>query len=102
MTQQQSQYPEFGLRQGVDAIALSFVRSAADVNMVREIVAGPGSDTPLIAKLEKPQPRRPPRRNSLRRRSNVVVAAIWRGDGAGKSPGYSEAIRCCTPCGASQ
>jgi len=46
---------EFGLKHGVDAVALSFVRSAADVNMVRQIVAGRGSDTPLIAKLEKPQ-----------------------------------------------
>jgi pyruvate kinase len=39
----------------VDAVALSFVRSASDVNMVRQIVTGYGSDTPLIAKLEKPQ-----------------------------------------------
>jgi pyruvate kinase len=46
---------EFGLKHGVDAVALSFVRSAADVNMVREIVVSQGSDTPLIAKLEKPQ-----------------------------------------------
>jgi pyruvate kinase len=46
---------EFGLKHGVDAVALSFVRTAADVNMVRQIVAGLGSDTPLISKLEKPQ-----------------------------------------------
>ena len=48
---------EFGLKHGVDAVALSFVRSAADVNMVKQIVIGHGhgSDTPLIAKLEKPQ-----------------------------------------------
>jgi pyruvate kinase len=46
---------EFGLNHGVDAIALSFVRSAADVNVVRQIVVGKGSNTPLIAKLEKPQ-----------------------------------------------
>jgi pyruvate kinase len=46
---------EFGLKHGVDAVALSFVRSAADVNMVRQIVVSQGSDTPLIAKLEKPQ-----------------------------------------------
>jgi pyruvate kinase len=46
---------EFGLKHGVDAVALSFVRSAADVNMVREIVRQHGADTPLIAKLEKPQ-----------------------------------------------
>ncbi len=46
---------EFGLRHGVDAVALSFVRSAADVNIVRGIVLGSGAETPLIAKLEKPQ-----------------------------------------------
>ena len=55
MTEKDLKDLEFGLKQGVDAVALSFVRSAADVNMVREIVAGHGSDTPLIAKLEKPQ-----------------------------------------------
>lgn len=55
MTEKDRQDLEFGLKHGVDAVALSFVRSAADVNMVREIVAGHGSDTPLIAKLEKPQ-----------------------------------------------
>jgi pyruvate kinase len=46
---------EFGLKHGVDAVALSFVRTAADVNMVRQIVVELGSDTPLISKLEKPQ-----------------------------------------------
>src|ERR1017187_4602913 len=46
---------EFGLKHGVDAVALSFVRTAADVNMVRQIVVALGCDTPLISKLEKPQ-----------------------------------------------
>ncbi|MGO9441701.1 MAG: pyruvate kinase [Terriglobales bacterium] len=46
---------EFGLKHGVDAVALSFVRTAADVNMVRQIVAALGCDVPLISKLEKPQ-----------------------------------------------
>jgi len=46
---------EFGLKHGVDAVALSFVRTAADVNMVRQIVTALGCDTPLISKLEKPQ-----------------------------------------------
>jgi pyruvate kinase len=46
---------EFGLQQGVDAVALSFVRSAADVRMVKQIIASHGSDVPVIAKLEKPQ-----------------------------------------------
>jgi len=46
---------EFGLEHGVDAVALSFVRSAADVTAVKQIVAARGSDVPVIAKLEKPQ-----------------------------------------------
>jgi pyruvate kinase len=55
MTEKDRKDLEFGLKHGVDAVALSFVRSAADVNMVKEIVIGHGCDTPLIAKLEKPQ-----------------------------------------------
>ncbi len=55
MTEKDRKDLEFGLNHGVDAVALSFVRSAADVNMVKQIVIGHGSDTPLIAKLEKPQ-----------------------------------------------
>jgi pyruvate kinase len=46
---------EFGLKHGVDAVALSFVRSAADVQMVKQIILSHKSDTPVIAKLEKPQ-----------------------------------------------
>ena len=46
---------EFGLRHGVDAVALSFVRTAADVRTAKQIIARHGSDIPVIAKLEKPQ-----------------------------------------------
>ncbi len=45
----------FGLASGVDMVALSFVRSAADVRAVKKIIAAAGRDTPVIAKLEKPQ-----------------------------------------------
>ncbi len=45
----------FGLSVGVDAVAISFVRSAADIRAVKKIIAGAGLDTPVIAKLEKPQ-----------------------------------------------
>jgi pyruvate kinase len=55
MTEKDRKDLEFGLKHGVDAVALSFVRSAADVNMVRQIITAHGGDTPLIAKLEKPQ-----------------------------------------------
>jgi len=46
---------EFGLKHGVDMLAISFVRSAADVLEVKQIIANHGSDLPVIAKLEKPQ-----------------------------------------------
>ena len=46
---------EFGLNHGVDAVALSFVRTPADVSMVKQIIAAHQSDVPVIAKLEKPQ-----------------------------------------------
>jgi pyruvate kinase len=46
---------DFGLENGVDAIALSFVRSADDVREVKQIIASHDLDTPVIAKLEKPQ-----------------------------------------------
>ena len=46
---------EFGLNQGVDAIALSFVRSGADVKAVKKIISDESKDAPVIAKLEKPQ-----------------------------------------------
>lgn len=45
----------FALRLGVDFIALSFVRSPADVDLVREIMDEVGYRIPVIAKLEKPE-----------------------------------------------
>lgn len=46
---------EFALENGVDAIAVSFVRTAEDVRRVRNRVAALASDTWIISKLEKPQ-----------------------------------------------
>lgn len=46
---------EFGLDHGVDAIALSFVRSATDVIEAKKIIVSRNQDVPVIAKLEKPQ-----------------------------------------------
>jgi pyruvate kinase len=45
----------FGLAQGVDLVALSFVRSAADARGVRDVMARAGRRAPVIAKIEKPQ-----------------------------------------------
>lgn len=45
----------FALKLGVDFIALSFVRSPSDVELVREIMDEVGRRVPVIAKLEKPE-----------------------------------------------
>jgi pyruvate kinase len=43
----------FGMAQGVDYVAVSFVRSAADIDEVRGFLDGEGARPPLIAKLER-------------------------------------------------
>jgi pyruvate kinase len=43
----------FGLSQGVDFVALSYVRSARDVLAAREFIRGQGAEVPIIAKIEK-------------------------------------------------
>ncbi len=45
----------WGLKAGADLIALSFVRDAADISRVHEIMAEEGRKIPVIAKIEKPQ-----------------------------------------------
>lgn len=45
----------FALNLGVDFIALSFVRSPADVDLVHEVMDEVGRRVPVIAKLEKPE-----------------------------------------------
>ena len=45
----------FGVEQGVDWVALSFVRSAADVDALKAELARLQADAGVIAKLEKPQ-----------------------------------------------
>ncbi|TNE87393.1 MAG: pyruvate kinase [Deltaproteobacteria bacterium] len=44
-----------GLEVGVDYVALSFVRSAADVVELKEAMRALGRDIPVVAKIEKPQ-----------------------------------------------
>jgi len=46
---------EFALDLRVDVIALSFVRSPADIDVVHKIMDGRGPRLPVIAKLEKPE-----------------------------------------------
>lgn len=44
----------FGLRAGVDYVALSFVRDADDVRLLREICEAWGRSTPIVSKIETP------------------------------------------------
>ncbi len=44
---------DFGLENGVDYVALSFVRGPDDVLRVKRIIEDRGLDTPVIAKMEK-------------------------------------------------
>ncbi|MBK6513745.1 MAG: pyruvate kinase [Polyangiaceae bacterium] len=44
----------FGLRAGVDYVALSFVREADDIRLLREICEAWGRPTPIVAKIETP------------------------------------------------
>jgi len=46
---------EFALELGVDMVALSFVRSPSDVDLVHEVMDRVGRRVPVIAKLEKPE-----------------------------------------------
>ncbi|TAK12495.1 MAG: pyruvate kinase [Anaerolineae bacterium] len=57
-TQKDEEDLAFGLANGIDAVAISFVRSAQDVARVRQAIsrlAPDKIDTPIIAKLERPE-----------------------------------------------
>ena len=48
----------FGLQQGVDAVAISFVRTAEDIEVLRKAInelSPRGTHIPIVAKLEKPE-----------------------------------------------
>ena len=45
----------FGIKAGVDFVALSFVRNPADLDLARAAMAEAGKQVPNIAKLEKPE-----------------------------------------------
>jgi pyruvate kinase len=46
---------DFGLAQEVDYVALSFVRHASDITDIKKRIVAAGKDTPVIAKIEKPE-----------------------------------------------
>ncbi|TGG85793.1 MAG: pyruvate kinase [Aphanocapsa feldmannii 288cV] len=53
LTEKDKQDLLFGLKQGVDWIALSFVRSPSDLREIKELIHRHGFDTPVVAKIEK-------------------------------------------------
>jgi pyruvate kinase len=55
MSEKDTEDLRWALRNGVDMVALSFVRSAEDVKPVHEVMDAEGRRVPVIAKLEKPQ-----------------------------------------------
>ena len=55
LTDKDAEDLEFALKSGVDAIAVSFVRTAEDIRLVRNRVSALGGETWIVAKLEKPQ-----------------------------------------------
>jgi pyruvate kinase len=46
---------QFGIAHGVDFVATSFVRNAADLMDVRNFLGASGAKIPIVAKLEKPE-----------------------------------------------
>ncbi len=55
LTEKDREDAVFAIEQGVDWIALSFVRSSSDITDLRELVESSGGSARLIAKIEKPQ-----------------------------------------------
>ena len=70
------EWVDFAVRQEMDLIAVSFVRSPEDLNPVHERLAEHGADLPLIAKIEK--------RQAAERAEEIVAASdgimVARGD----------------------
>ena len=55
MSEKDTEDLRWALRAGVDMIALSFVRSAKDIDLVHAVMDEEGRRIPVIAKIEKPQ-----------------------------------------------
>ena len=53
LTEKDREDLRFGIRQGIDFVAVSFVRSAADIGEVRKFLRDEGADLPIVAKLER-------------------------------------------------
>jgi len=55
LTEKDHEDAQFSLGLGVDFMALSFVRTAEDVNQLRAIIDASGQDVAIVAKIEKPE-----------------------------------------------
>lgn len=55
LTDKDREDTRFALELGVDFLALSFVRRPADIGELRELIHACGQNTPIIAKIEKPE-----------------------------------------------
>jgi pyruvate kinase len=55
LTEKDREDARFAISNGVDYLALSFVRRAQDVNDLKALVTSTGKPTPIIAKIEKPE-----------------------------------------------
>jgi pyruvate kinase len=53
VTDRDLEHLAFGLQHGVDWVGVSFVRSARDVQRVKEFIEDYGADVPVVAKIEK-------------------------------------------------
>ncbi len=55
LTEKDREDVKFGVKAGVDLIALSFVRRAEDVLELKDLLRNLGKEIPVIAKIEKPE-----------------------------------------------
>jgi pyruvate kinase len=55
MTPKDQQDISFGIKNGVDYFALSFVRTAEDIKAIKAFLKKRGSQVPVLAKIEKPE-----------------------------------------------
>nr|WP_269610276.1 pyruvate kinase [Prochlorococcus marinus] len=53
LTEKDKEDLSFGLKQGVDWVALSFVRNPSDLTEIKDLIRNHGFDTPVVAKIEK-------------------------------------------------
>jgi pyruvate kinase len=53
VTDEDLRHLAFGLEQGIDFVALSFITDAADVQRAKEFIHSRGADVPVVAKIER-------------------------------------------------